>query len=295
MLYNVMEPRFIFFILLWGALACAALAAAVLSLYQRGAQSPYLLRSLSFFFAACGFAALFVSVTAYQKSLLVAAYASSCVLFAAAVALTVSFVVMIIKKRLPLFAVNANFGKVIDAIDDPFIIYDASGIKIAGAPSPQKEFDQYQKAAELLALTEVELYKGAIKEHAGRYYSVTLSDIRRGRRVVGRVLLFNDITEKHLLMQSIETYNKQLKQLNDVLEGEAAVDEDIFYQRERARIANDLEKRVGAGIRGILAEADAAAGETDQQKQADNFTKLAADIRALLADIRQIVHTGTNP
>lgn len=294
MLFDVMKPVFIWEVLIFGLAACVFVVLAVYTFYRDGRTSPYVFRPLAFAGAAFGFVTLFVSVTAFaqqQKSILYIVAAVFFIFFATFVSV---FCMMIFKKNLSFPKGIVDYGKIIDATGAPFVIYDGAGNAVSSSlPEDQRiHFNRLDNVIFALGISFDELYAGAIKEYEGRNYSVHLSDIKQGRRTVGRVLLFNDITEIHRLKEKVEHYNNELRRLNAILEEEASVEEDIVYQKERTRIADEIGKRIGMGVQSITEAAITASGETDLEKQADNMTKIAADIRALLADIRQTVRRG---
>jgi hypothetical protein len=191
----------------------------------------------------------------------------------------------------------------LDDIDDYVFIYNSAGEQVFHNNPKSKEALLPADAVALQAAagvpesirlagdsSEVTEQKIALNN---RYFYANTSIIRdKNDNKAGVVLIFHDITEEQQLIDELEEKNVLITKANEELMQAMDIDEALFAQEEREKIAAEIRQELEAKMNETLRFIDVfnSTGQESRGQKEKNLRSLAEQLRRVLADIRRIVY-----
>jgi len=303
MIFDTMRPEFIRQLPVYGTLCIIFLLAFVRAGVQSNGQLSSRLKASAYLSLAAVFAAAFIGTTApsqhyyeFLRILLVCCSVFGAIICAAAAAIY-------LRTGKAFFEPVIHYKDFLDDIDDYVFVFDASGEQVLhNNPIGKAElfpanFKALQEAAGRLEQT---CSTGVLSDGTEQkitvnncHFIVNASVIRDRRdRKAGIVLIFHDITEEQELIDELEEKNALITKTNEELMQAMEIDEALFAQEERERLAGEIRQELELKMNETLRFIDELSkpAHEDRTKKEQSLRSLAGQLRSVLADIRKIVY-----
>lgn len=142
-------------------------------------------------------------------------------------------------------------------------------------------------------------FKGEIMlvRPATKYYTVSIKPIFINKvDFVGKVILFNDITELKTMIRTTDETNRELTEMYDYLKAYSAITEELATERERTRIARDIHDTIGQTLTTLSTMLNACiiSCEKDIEGTREKLKKSTLITREGLHELRRAV-SGLSP
>lgn len=302
MIYNIMKPEFIVLLFLFGSLCVAFLLLSIRIGFYSSGQLAYILKAVSYLSLSLLCAMLFIKTTAPTQAIL--DYLNVIFYLGIVISLSLWLTTFFIQWKANPSQLQQlfSYGDLLDQIDDFVLIFDKNS-ELAAQNTPLNKEPLFSKQLATLndvvkelntptllaVLREPIAFNTEIKD---RHFFINSSIILKEAKVIGAIVLFQDITKEQTLIYELEMKNQQIVLMNTQLLQEMKVDEALLAQKERQRLSSAIQQELGKKMNTFITMVDSMIRENTNQhaQKVHNLRKITDSLRDILAEIRRDVY-----